>query len=429
MPASLDFLSLDIDGADLWVLRAIFLGGFRPRVVLVEYNSHYPLESTLCNHPDTKWDGHRLYSASLGALNMVADEFGYALVAQVASDLVFVQRTLVGAHNSIPAHVSWRKATRIVLHTPSVVGLNELRTSLVDYAVWRATGGNMTAAQGDAVVIQVRSMGIALLADDTAPLCGKWQPIKAPGSAAEYEQCTRGEDDLMAKVLTKLGYWPDCNILLQLWREQDDPDSIFVDAGANVGSCSLLLAANRANVVAFEPLLANLAIFNESIKRNGFHRIQVHGVGLGAKSDVVQLFTQRSNAGNTMFGVSIPDRDDMALELVNVGHVRIVRLDDILFTGAVPPRIALMKSDVQGFELHLLAGASRLLRAGAIAIIKAELAGRWLEAQGSTGAKLCAKLEEWNFVVHDARDGTVLRPADCAAMRHNITDVIARLRN
>lgn len=43
VPAEPDFVSIDIDSADLWVLRAI-LSAYRPRVIQVEYNCNYEHE-------------------------------------------------------------------------------------------------------------------------------------------------------------------------------------------------------------------------------------------------------------------------------------------------------------------------------------------------------------------------------------------------
>ena len=43
VPNDLDYLSIDIDSADLWLMRAILASGlFRPRLLSVEYNANYP---------------------------------------------------------------------------------------------------------------------------------------------------------------------------------------------------------------------------------------------------------------------------------------------------------------------------------------------------------------------------------------------------
>ena len=64
VPQNFDYLSIDIDSADLWVFRAIISSSFRPRVVTVEYNSNYPIHSSFTNtgRPDYQWKGDRLFA-------------------------------------------------------------------------------------------------------------------------------------------------------------------------------------------------------------------------------------------------------------------------------------------------------------------------------------------------------------------------------
>ena len=48
---------------------------------------------------------------------------------------------------------------------------------------------------------------------------------------------------------------PDCTILPKLWgpRTPHHPKQLFVDIGANLGSCSLVMSAHGAHVLSFEP--------------------------------------------------------------------------------------------------------------------------------------------------------------------------------
>lgn len=80
VPVELDILSIDIDGNDVYVWDA--LEGFRPRVVVVEYNAALGLDSrqTQPHDVDRAWDGTGAYGAALGALVVVARRQGYELV-------------------------------------------------------------------------------------------------------------------------------------------------------------------------------------------------------------------------------------------------------------------------------------------------------------------------------------------------------------
>jgi len=80
VPERFDLLSIDIDGNDYWVWRAI--ERFTPRVVVMEYNIFFPLEHarTMPYDADHVWDKSPYHGASLAALRKLGHEKGYALV-------------------------------------------------------------------------------------------------------------------------------------------------------------------------------------------------------------------------------------------------------------------------------------------------------------------------------------------------------------
>lgn len=81
----IDLLSIDIDGNDYWVWRAI--EQINPRVVVIEYNAAFGSEKSLTipYDPDFYWNSKSfpevLYTgASLGLLDKLASEKGYSLI-------------------------------------------------------------------------------------------------------------------------------------------------------------------------------------------------------------------------------------------------------------------------------------------------------------------------------------------------------------
>lgn len=82
VPKNLDFLSLDIDSTDYWVLKAFLEGGYRPRAMVTEYNGTYgPVLPVTVKYPlpdDLKWGDY--YGASLAAFYYLLKDFGYRLV-------------------------------------------------------------------------------------------------------------------------------------------------------------------------------------------------------------------------------------------------------------------------------------------------------------------------------------------------------------
>lgn len=103
----IDLLSIDIDGNDYWVWKAI--GAVEPRVVVIEYNASFgpdrsitvpydPLFDRYAKHPSGYYHG-----ASLAALAKLGAEKGYVLVGCDASGVnaFFVRRRV--AQGRVPA--------------------------------------------------------------------------------------------------------------------------------------------------------------------------------------------------------------------------------------------------------------------------------------------------------------------------------------
>lgn len=87
IPTEFDLLSIDIDGIDYWLWRA--LEGFRPRVVVVEYNASLGPDATVAipyerdfYRWNKKWHpAGWYYGASLSAWAELAKSKGYELIA------------------------------------------------------------------------------------------------------------------------------------------------------------------------------------------------------------------------------------------------------------------------------------------------------------------------------------------------------------
>ena len=114
VPVDFDLLSIDIDGNDYWVWRA--LERYRPRVVIVEYNVFFPpdVAKTIAYDADHEWDKerHGLYhGASLAAFEKLAREKGYALVwtEPYCPNAVFVCERELPAGVVLPTLAEWTR--------------------------------------------------------------------------------------------------------------------------------------------------------------------------------------------------------------------------------------------------------------------------------------------------------------------------------
>lgn len=95
VPMDLDYLSVDLDSADLWIVRALLLAGYRPRVMQIEFNTMIPWNLSIA-FPDgatmTTPPGAMYYtrgvcymSSSLKAYVQLAEEFQYTMCARFTS--------------------------------------------------------------------------------------------------------------------------------------------------------------------------------------------------------------------------------------------------------------------------------------------------------------------------------------------------------
>jgi hypothetical protein len=115
VPTEPDYVSIDVDSIDLWLMHAMLKGGFNPRVISIEYNSNFPIEMSVTVKKSNKWNGDMIYGASLSALNKVADKFGYFLVAVCNQlDLFFVRWDLL--EDQFPEIEQFRRFTGLPLH-------------------------------------------------------------------------------------------------------------------------------------------------------------------------------------------------------------------------------------------------------------------------------------------------------------------------
>ncbi len=92
----LDFMSIDIDGMDIYLLEAL---PDLPKVICIEYNSKFPahLSKKPVYNANNGWKGTDYMGSSLNALNEVASLKGYTLVASnfVGLNAFFVRSDLV----------------------------------------------------------------------------------------------------------------------------------------------------------------------------------------------------------------------------------------------------------------------------------------------------------------------------------------------
>jgi hypothetical protein len=111
VPSDVDVVSIDIDGNDYWIWKALT---WEPKVVCIEYNAlwDHGVSMSIEYDPSNVWDRSYGYSASLTAFMRLAEAKGYFLAAEVDSvNLVFVRNDyldVVPAIDHTQIKLGWR---------------------------------------------------------------------------------------------------------------------------------------------------------------------------------------------------------------------------------------------------------------------------------------------------------------------------------
>jgi FkbM family methyltransferase len=135
------------------------------------------------------------------------------------------------------------------------------------------------------------------------------------------------------------------------------PGDLALDIGANFGFLTLLmskLVGPQGAVHAFEPNPILCNILKTTYAHNCATNVTLHAVALGASTAEMELHVPKDNFG----GASLVRKP---VQSAHILKVPVIKLDDVIFREPIS-RLALIKLDVEGFELEVLKGAQRVLR-------------------------------------------------------------------
>ena len=135
------------------------------------------------------------------------------------------------------------------------------------------------------------------------------------------------------------------------------PGDQALDIGANFGLLTLVmsrLVGPQGVVHAFEPNPVLRDILDRTFERNQVQNVQLHSIALGDSSGYLPLQVPPNNFG----AASLVRKINQPKQTHTVS---VVKLDDFIRDTKIT-NIAIIKLDVEGFELHVLKGASSVLQ-------------------------------------------------------------------
>lgn len=141
----------------------------------------------------------------------------------------------------------------------------------------------------------------------------------------------------------------EVRVLLELMNVHD----AMLDIGANVGFYSCLGASRGFETLAFEPSPRNLKFLYRNLWENRFWGVEVFPLGLGAQRGLARIYG--------FGGVASFVRGWAQAREAQSSLVPMTTLDTIA-AGRFSKKRLLIKLDVEGFELDVLAGAAETLR-------------------------------------------------------------------
>jgi len=185
-------------------------------------------------------------------------------------------------------------------------------------------------------------------------------------------------------------------------------DIYFVDIGANIGSLSIIIAANGFSVIAIEAMEDNVLIMKASMCLNpkDSTRIQLIHTALGKEEDECVFYSGDNNVGDGHVAcgdnIEIPQRYHVRQTM----HVR--RLDDIMHSfGNIQGRVGAMKIDVEGAEPWVVQGGAEFIDSVKPMSIATEVSSMSIGVSKTSTYEYMKFLTRWYTI----RDGGFLGPS------------------
>jgi len=150
----------------------------------------------------------------------------------------------------------------------------------------------------------------------------------------------------------KNGFEPE---MVQLFRTVASDSEVVLDIGANIGCTALLFGQLSKIVYAFEPSKTTFAFLERNISRSGLTNIFLQNIGLGSEQGESTLTFAPSNRSGGFVSNQTQASAGHTVEKI------VIRQLDTIVNSLNLKKINFIKIDVEGFEGHVLCGATQTL--------------------------------------------------------------------
>lgn len=199
------------------------------------------------------------------------------------------------------------------------------------------------------------------------------------------------------------------------------PGMVAADVGANIGLLTLVMAraaGPAGKVIAFEPEATPRANLEKMRHLNGLSWVEVRDQAVGEKAGRLTFHVSDIIGHSSLY--ALPEAEE-----ARVIEVEVVALDDVAPGG----RMDVVKIDVEGAELDVLAGMGGLIRANRDLAIVAEFGPEHLTRVGQTPDQWFGAFAEAGFrpyLIDEATSAAV--PTDAKAAARLVSGNIAFVR-
>jgi len=224
--------------------------------------------------------------------------------------------------------------------------------------------------------------------------------------------------------------WEDRLPILSSWSHlrhllREQAIDLIIDVGANVGQFGKTVRrlGYTGDIVSFEPLSAARAALESAAAGDPRWVVRPEALGRQRSRGTLQIYANSAFSSlNTLNGLG-RERFGAQVEAVGLEAVDIVPLDSLL--GAIAARNSrriLLKTDTQGYDLEVLAGAVETLKDAAAVLSEASTTPIYEDA--TLLPVLVRNLERKGFalsgvfpIAHDKPPGLTLLELDCYFVR------------